>query len=173
MRAPKYKHRSKHKNETLLTFIYLAFTFISGDCRIVLQVFVLLFLLLCVLFEDDRVNVITNRLKQWKCGLHWIMSPLILCFCIDCHQVTATLTNSMFLEEFPKLLSQYADSRRDVVHLGDFNFHYDDSSDGQVSRLKTLRRDHISYSARQRSHPQVRPYPGLGCSSHREHLSVF
>ncbi|WP_374211094.1 endonuclease/exonuclease/phosphatase family protein, partial [Thiolapillus sp.] len=52
------------------------------------------------------------------------------------------LTNSMFLEEFPELLSQYADSRRDVVYLGDFNFHYDDSSDGQVSRLKTLLSDH-------------------------------
>ena len=48
----------------------------------------------------------------------------------------------MFLEEFPELLSQYADSRRDVVYLGDFNFNYDDSSDGQVNRLKTLLSDH-------------------------------
>ena len=45
------------------------------------------------------------------------------------------LTNSMFLEEFPEFLSQYGDSLRDVVYLGDFNFHYDDSSDGQVSVL--------------------------------------
>ena len=28
------------------------------------------------------------------------------------------------------------------MYLGDFNFHYDDSSDGQVSRLKTLLSDH-------------------------------
>ena len=48
----------------------------------------------------------------------------------------------MFLEEFPELLSQYANSHRDVVYLGDFNFHYDDSSDGQVSCLKTLLSDH-------------------------------
>ena len=48
----------------------------------------------------------------------------------------------MFLKEFPELLSQYADSRRNVVYLGDFNFHYDDSSDEQVSRLKTLLSDH-------------------------------
>ena len=71
------------------------------------------------------------------------------------------LTNSVFLKEFPELLSQYADSRRDVVYLGDFNCHYDDSSDGQVSHLKTLLNDQ-SDSARQSSHPQVRPYPGLG-----------
>ena len=48
----------------------------------------------------------------------------------------------MFLGEFPELLSQYADSRRNVVYLGDFNFHYDDSSDEQVIRLKTLLSDH-------------------------------
>ena len=48
----------------------------------------------------------------------------------------------MFLKEFPELLSQYADSCRDVVYLGEFNFHYDDSSDGQVSQLKTLLSDH-------------------------------
>ena len=45
------------------------------------------------------------------------------------------LTNSMFLEEFSELLSQYASSRSDSVDIGDFNFHYDDCSDGQVSRL--------------------------------------
>ena len=48
----------------------------------------------------------------------------------------------MFLEEFPELLFQYTDSRRDVVYLGDFDFHCDDSSDGQVSGLKTLLSDH-------------------------------
>ena len=45
------------------------------------------------------------------------------------------LTNSMFLEEFWEFLSQYADSRSDTVYIGDFNFHCDDCSDGQVSRL--------------------------------------
>ena len=48
----------------------------------------------------------------------------------------------MFLKEFPELLSQYADSCRDVVYLGEFNFHYDDSSDGQVSHLRMLLSDH-------------------------------
>ena len=41
----------------------------------------------------------------------------------------------MFLEEFSELLSQYDSSRSDIVYIGDFNFHYDDCSDGQVSRL--------------------------------------
>ena len=45
------------------------------------------------------------------------------------------LTNSMFLEEFSELLSQYDSSRSDIVYIGDFYFHYDDCSDGQVSRL--------------------------------------
>ena len=40
----------------------------------------------------------------------------------------------MFLEEFSELLSQYTDSHSDTVYIGDFNFHYDDCSDGQMSR---------------------------------------
>ena len=40
----------------------------------------------------------------------------------------------MFLEEFSEFLSQYADSRSDTVYIGDFNFHYDVCSDGQMSR---------------------------------------
>ena len=79
------------------------------------------------------------------------------------------LTNSMFLEEFPELLSQYADSRRDVLYLGDFNFHYDDSSDGQVSRLKTLLSGHSLSSST--FPPTSAAISGLGCSPHREHLS--
>ena len=51
------------------------------------------------------------------------------------------LTNSLFLEEFSELLSQYASSRSDIVYIGDFNFHYD-CSDGQVSRLRTMLSDH-------------------------------
>ena len=46
------------------------------------------------------------------------------------------LTNSMFLEEFSELLSQYANSRSDIVYIGD------DFSDGQVSRLRTMLNDH-------------------------------
>ena len=79
------------------------------------------------------------------------------------------LTNSMFLEEFPELLSQYVDSRRDVVYLGYFNFHYDDSSDGQVSRLKTLLSGHSLSSST--FPPTSAAISGLGCSPHREHLS--
>ena len=52
------------------------------------------------------------------------------------------LTNSMFLEEFSELLSQYASSRSEIVYIGDFNFHYDDCSDGQASRLRTMLSDH-------------------------------
>ena len=48
------------------------------------------------------------------------------------------LTNSMFLEEFSEHLSQYTDSWCDTVCIGEFNFHYDDSSDGQVSPLRTM-----------------------------------
>ena len=48
----------------------------------------------------------------------------------------------MFLEEFSELLSQYADSSSDTVYIGDFNFHNDDCSDGQVSRLRTVLSDH-------------------------------
>ena len=48
----------------------------------------------------------------------------------------------MFLEEFSELLSQYASSRSDIVYIGDFNFHYDDCSDGQVNRLRTIMSDH-------------------------------
>ena len=40
------------------------------------------------------------------------------------------LTNSMFLEEFSELLSQYTDSCSDTVCIGEFNFHYDDCSVG-------------------------------------------
>ena len=81
------------------------------------------------------------------------------------------LTNSMILEEFSELLSQYASSRSEIVYIDDFNFHYDDCSDGQVSRLRTVLSDHnltqlvnvpthkdgVEWSqpdsARQRTHP--------------------
>ena len=49
------------------------------------------------------------------------------------------LTNSVFLGEFSELLSQYADSRSDTVYI---NFHNDDCSDGQASRLRTMLSDH-------------------------------
>ena len=54
----------------------------------------------------------------------------------------SNLTNSMFLEEFPELVSQHAVSSSDIVYLGDFNFHHNDFSDGQMSRLKKLLSDH-------------------------------
>ena len=67
------------------------------------------------------------------------------------------LTNSMFLEEFLELLSQYADSHSDTVYIGDFNFHYDDCSDGQVSCLRTMLSDHnltqlVNVPTHQRGH---------------------
>lgn len=45
---------------------------------------------------------------------------------------TNKLVNSTFLQEFPELLSSYADSRIEVSFLGDLKFHFDDSSDTQV-----------------------------------------
>ena len=51
------------------------------------------------------------------------------------------LTNSMLHEEFSELLSQYTDSCSDTVCIGDFNFHYDDCSDGQMSYLRTMLSD--------------------------------
>ena len=76
------------------------------------------------------------------------VSVVFVCLCRPPPSKHNNLTNSMFLEEFLELLSQYTDSRRDIVHLGDSNFHCDDSSDGQVSRLKTLLTDHNLTSAR-------------------------
>ena len=76
------------------------------------------------------------------------VSVVFVCLCRPPPSKHNNLTNSMFLEEFLELLSQYTDSRRDIVYLGDSNFHCDDSSDGQVSRLKTLLTDHNLTSAR-------------------------
>ena len=52
------------------------------------------------------------------------------------------LSNQLFLQEFPEFLTQFAGSHSDLVLLGDFNFHYDDCADTQVSRLKTMLSDH-------------------------------
>ena len=52
------------------------------------------------------------------------------------------LTSSMFFREFPELLSQFLDTHKDFSIHGDFNFHFDNDSDSQVSRLKTLLTDH-------------------------------
>ena len=54
------------------------------------------------------------------------------------------LTNSTFLQEFPELLSQFADSHGDVSLVGDFNSHFDDDSDPQVAKLKTMLGDNNS-----------------------------
>ena len=70
------------------------------------------------------------------------VSVAIVCFYRPPPSKRNKLTNSMFLEEFSELLSQYASSRSDSVYIGDFNFHYDDCSDGQVSRLRTMLSDH-------------------------------
>ena len=48
------------------------------------------------------------------------------------------LSNQLFLQEFPEFLTQFAGSHSDLVLLGDFNFHYDDCADTQVSRLKAM-----------------------------------
>ena len=52
------------------------------------------------------------------------------------------LSNKMFFEEFPTLVSEYRHARRDLAFIGDFNFHFEDSSNGDVDHLKTLLNDH-------------------------------
>ena len=52
------------------------------------------------------------------------------------------LSNKMFFEEFPTLVSEYSHARRDLAFIGDFNFHFEDSSNGDVDQLKTLLKDH-------------------------------
>ena len=47
----------------------------------------------------------------------------------------------MLHEEFAEFLSQYTDSCSDTVCIGEFNFHYDDCSDGQMSCLRTMLSD--------------------------------
>ena len=113
--------------------------------------------------------LITDLWKQWRCRFHWIMSQLFLCLYRRPLGKGNDLNNSVFLEEFTEFLSQYADSRRDIVYPDDFNFHYDDSSDGQVSRLKTLLSGHSLSSST--FPPTSAAISGLGCSPHREHLS--
>ena len=52
------------------------------------------------------------------------------------------LSNKMFFEEFPTLVSEYSHARRDLAFIGDFKFHFEDSSNGDVDQLKTLLNDH-------------------------------
>ena len=48
----------------------------------------------------------------------------------------------MFFEEFPTLVSEYSHAHRNLAFIGDFNFHFEDSSNGVVDQLKTLLNDH-------------------------------
>ena len=52
------------------------------------------------------------------------------------------LSNKMFFEEFPTLVSEYSHACRDLTFIGDFNFHFEASSNGDVDQLKTLLNDH-------------------------------
>ena len=52
------------------------------------------------------------------------------------------LSNKTFFEEFPTLVSEYSHARRDLAFIGDFNFHFEDPSNGDVDQLKTLLNDH-------------------------------
>lgn len=52
------------------------------------------------------------------------------------------LKNTMFLREFPELLSVYSGSHCDFSFIGDFNFHFDVATDSHVNRLKTALADH-------------------------------
>ena len=50
----------------------------------------------------------------------------------------------MLFEEFrPNArVSEYSHAHRDLAFIGDFNFHFEDSSNGDVDQLKTLLNDH-------------------------------
>ena len=52
------------------------------------------------------------------------------------------LSNKMFFEEFPTLVSEYSHAHRNLAFICDFNFHFEDSSNGVVDQLKTLLNDH-------------------------------
>ena len=94
----------------------------------------------CLSFRD--VDYRSFEAVEIQLSLDHLSVVVFLCLYRPTPGKRSNLTNSMFLEEFPELLFQYTDSGRDVVYLGDFDFHYDDSSDGQVSGLKTLLSDH-------------------------------
>ncbi len=70
----------------------------------------------------------------------------------------------MFFEEFPTLVSEYSHARRDLAIIGDFNFHFEDSSSGDVDQLKTVERIRPG-SARGHANAQARPCLGLGHSA--------
>ena len=87
----------------------------------------------------------------------WLSFVSVVCLYRPPPNKRNKLTNSLFLEEFSELLSQYADSSSDTVYIGDFNFHYDDCSDGQISRLRTMLSDHnltqlVNVPTRKRGH---------------------
>ena len=48
----------------------------------------------------------------------------------------------MFFEEFPTRVSEYSHAHRDLAFIGEFNFHFEDSSNGDIDQLKTLLNDH-------------------------------
>ena len=47
----------------------------------------------------------------------------------------------MFFEEFPTLVCEYSHACRDLTFIGDFNFHFEASSNGDADQLKTLLND--------------------------------
>ena len=51
------------------------------------------------------------------------------------------LSNKMFFEEFPTLVCEYSHACRDLTFIGDFNFHFEASSNGDADQLKTLLND--------------------------------
>ena len=73
------------------------------------------------------------------------------------------LSNKMFFEEFPTLVSEYSHARRDLAFIGDFNFHFEDSSSGDVDQLTVERPGPAS--ARGHADAQARPCLGLGHSA--------
>ena len=50
-------------------------------------------------------------------------------------------TNKIFLDEFPYFLHSLIDCKREVIVIGDFNFHFDNKPDSEVCKLKSLLND--------------------------------
>ena len=68
--------------------------------------------------------------------------PYRLCACTDPSQQEEQTLQSFVFPGVPEFLTQFAGSHSDLVLLGDFNFQYDDCTDTQVNRLKTMLSDH-------------------------------
>ena len=85
-------------------------------------------------FEAVELQLSINKLSA-KCICLYRLHKVL-------HKVKHTKVNfPIFLSEFTDHLSNYASSTVDVSILGDFNLHYDNSSDSYVKRTNSVLSD--------------------------------